>query len=73
MAHEICARVRLSGEKIVPAASAVMAEVKALGGEGGVIVIAPDGQIGWSFNTPGMYRGARDYTGREKVAIYGDE
>ncbi len=73
VAHEICARVRLKGEKIVPAASAVMAEVKALGGDGGVIVIAPDGQIGWSFNTPGMYRGGRDSTGREVVAIYADE
>jgi L-asparaginase / beta-aspartyl-peptidase len=73
VAHEICARVRMKGEKIVPAASAVMAEVKALGGDGGVIVIAPDGQIGWSFNTPGMYRGGRDSTGREVVAIYGDE
>ncbi len=73
VAHEICARVRMKGERIVPAASAVMAEVKELGGTGGVIVIAPDGQIGWSFNTPGMYRGGRDSTGRERIAIYGDE
>lgn len=73
VAHEICARVRMKGEKIVPAASGVMAEVKALGGTGGVIVITPDGQIGWSFNTPGMYRGGKDSTGRERVAIYGDE
>jgi L-asparaginase / beta-aspartyl-peptidase len=73
VAHEICARVRISGEKIVPAASAVMAEVKALGGSGGVIVLTPDGQIGWSFNTPGMYRAGKDSTGRERVAIYDDE
>jgi L-asparaginase / beta-aspartyl-peptidase len=73
VAHEICARVRMKGEKIVPAASAVMDEVKAMGGTGGVIVIAPDGQIGWSFNTPGMYRAAMDSTGRKKVAIYEDE
>jgi beta-aspartyl-peptidase (threonine type) len=73
VAHEICARVRLSGEKIVPAARAVLDETKALGGEGGVIVLTPDGQMGWSFNTPGMYRGGKDSTGRERVAIYGDE
>ncbi len=73
VAHEICARVRMKGEKVVPAATAVMAEVKALGGDGGVIVLTPDGQIGWSFNTPGMYRGGRDSSGRERVAIYGDE
>jgi beta-aspartyl-peptidase (threonine type) len=73
VAHEICARVRMKGEKIVRAASTVMAEVKQMGGDGGVIVIAPDGQIGWSFNTPGMYRGGRDSSGKEVVAIYGDE
>jgi beta-aspartyl-peptidase (threonine type) len=73
VAHEICARVRMKGEKIVPAARDVLAEVKELGGDGGVILLAPDGQMGWSFNTPGMYRAARDSTGREKVAIYGDE
>jgi L-asparaginase / beta-aspartyl-peptidase len=72
-AHEICARVRIGKEKIVTAAANVLAEIKAMGGEGGVIVIAPDGQIGWSFNTPGMYRGGRDSTGRQVVAIYGDE
>jgi L-asparaginase / beta-aspartyl-peptidase len=73
VAHEICARVRFKGERIVPAASAVMAEVKEMGGSGGVIVITPDGQIGWSFNTPGMYRGGRDNTGRELIRIYEDE
>ncbi len=73
VAHEICARVRMKGERIVPAANAVLAETKELGGDGGVIVITPDGQIGWSFNTPGMYRAGRDSTGREIVAIYGDE
>ena len=73
VAHEICARVRIKGERIVSAASAVMAEVKEMGGSGGVILISPDGQIGWSFNTPGMYRGGKDSTGRERIAIYGDE
>jgi L-asparaginase / beta-aspartyl-peptidase len=73
VAHEICARVRFKGERIVPAASAVMAEVKEMGGSGGVILITPDGQIGWSFNTPGMYRGGRDNTGREIIRIYEDE
>ena len=72
-AHEICARVRFKHEKIVKAADTVMAEIKALGGNGGVIVIAPDGQAGWSFNTPGMYRARADSKGTRLVAIYGDE
>jgi L-asparaginase / beta-aspartyl-peptidase len=72
VAHEICARIRHLGEPAIAAADHVMADVKALGGSGGVIVIAPDGQAGWSFNTPGMFRGRADGAGR-KVAIYGDE
>jgi L-asparaginase / beta-aspartyl-peptidase len=73
VAHEICARVRFKREKIVKAAGTVMAEVKALGGDGGVIVVGPDGDGGWSFNTPGMYRGRVSSTKAAEVAIYGDE
>ena len=31
-----------------------MAEVKALGGTGGVILTGPTGEMAWTFNTPGM-------------------
>jgi L-asparaginase / beta-aspartyl-peptidase len=73
VAHEICARVRFKREKIVKAADTVMADVKALGGSGGVIVVHPDGSGGWSFNTPGMYRGRVSSAKAPEVAIYGDE
>ncbi len=73
VAHEICARVRFNREKIVGAADTVMADVKALGGSGGVIVVHPDGTGGWSFNTPGMYRGRISSSKPAEVAIYGDE
>ena len=73
VAHEICARVRFKHEDIMTAANAVMAEVKALGGDGGVIVVGPDGTGGYSFNTPGMYRGRVSSTKAAEVAIYGDE
>lgn len=73
VAHEICARMRLSGATPQAAADAVMAEVKALGGSGGVIVTAPDGTPAYSFNTPGMYRGRATSAGERSVAIYGDE
>ena len=72
VAHEIAARMKLSGESAQAAAVAVMAEVKALGGTGGVIVAAPGGEGAFSFNTPGMYRGTASAEGRT-VAIYGDE
>ncbi len=73
VAHEICARVRFTGEDIVTAARKVMAEVTALGGSGGVIVAGPGGDCGWAFTTPGMYR-ARVSGGRAaEIALYGDE
>ena len=72
VAHEICARMRFKGESAKAAADAVMAEVEALGGTGGVIVVTPKGEAEYSFNTPGMYRGRADAKGRS-VAIFGDE
>lgn len=72
VAHEICARIRIGGETPQAAADAVMAEVKALGGEGGVILVTPRGDTVYSFNSAGMYRGSASATGRD-VAIYSDE
>jgi len=72
VAHEICARMRMSGEGVTKAADAVIADVGALGGSGGVIVVTPGGEAAWAFNTPGMYRGVAGPEGK-KVAIYGDE
>lgn len=54
-------------------ADGVMAEVKALGGDGGVILVTPDGHALYSFNTSGMYRGRATSEGVSEVAIYGDE
>ena len=73
VAHEISARMRMMGEGAQTAADAVLAEVAALGGTGGVIVAAPDGSAAASFTTPGMYRGLADAGGRQSVAIYADE
>ena len=65
---------KLNGMRaFIPAADAVMAEVKALGGRGGVIVTGPDGETGWSFNTAGMFRAMIDSSGARRIAIYGDE
>jgi beta-aspartyl-peptidase (threonine type) len=70
--HEICARVRLRGVTAQQAADAVMAEVKALGGDGGVIAVTPKGEMVYSFNTPGMYRGKASAAGRS-VALYSED
>ena len=71
--HAIAARVRLLGEDVATAAEAVMGEVTALGGTGGVIVAGADGDAVWHFTTPGMNRGRADSSGTRAVAVFGDE
>ena len=48
----------------------VHGKLVALGGDGGVIVVDKSGAITLDFNTEGMFRGARDSSGRREVAIY---
>ena len=72
VAHEIGARMRLLGESAQVAADAVIGEVGALGGDGGVIVAAPGGVTAFAFNTPGMYRARADGAGLREVAIFRD-
>ena len=73
VAHEICARMRLLGESAQVAAEAVIAEVGALGGDGGVIVASPGKAPVFAFNTPGMYRGRADSEGTREIAIFKEE
>ena len=52
-------------------ADSVMADVKQLGGDGGVILVTPRGTALFSFNTSGMYRGRATSEGVNEVAIFG--
>ncbi len=81
VAHEICAQLRARAEQcggdldpgeVQRIADAVIAEVEALGGTGGIILATRWGHGVISFNTPGMYRGEASPAGRS-VAVYGDE
>jgi L-asparaginase / beta-aspartyl-peptidase len=69
-AHELSARLRLASVTPAQAAAAVLAEVQALGGTGGLIVAPAHGDALWRFTTPGMYRGWAGPDGRQ-VAIFG--
>ena len=71
-AHELCARVRIGGAALQEALDGVLAEVKALGGNGGLIAVSPSGEAAWGFTTPGMYRGMVGPDGRV-VGIYDEE
>lgn len=74
VARAIAALVELKGLPLQAAVDQVVQrDLTALGGQGGVIAVAPDGQMAWSFNTSGMYR-ARIADGEPlSVAIYKDE
>lgn len=72
VAHEICTRMRLLGESADVAARTVLAEVGALGGVGGVIVVSPQGETALAFTTPGMFRARADSEGRHEIGIFGD-
>jgi L-asparaginase / beta-aspartyl-peptidase len=71
VAHDICARVAYGKDSLAKAVSAVVREkLVAMGGEGGVIAVDSRGAIVLDFNSEGMFRGARDSSGRREVAIY---
>jgi beta-aspartyl-peptidase (threonine type) len=48
----------------------VQRKLKIMKAEGGVIAIDSDGRISMSFNSEGMFRGARDSGGRREIGIY---
>ncbi|THD35558.1 MAG: isoaspartyl peptidase/L-asparaginase [Sphingomonas sp.] len=73
VAFQINARVRFLGESLKLAADTVMAEVKSLGGTGGVIVTDAAGGQAWSFTTASLYRGRAGSDGERFVALYDDE
>jgi len=68
-AHEVTARMRMLGETLQQALDAVLADIRALGGTGGMIAVAPTGEAAWGFTTAGMYRGRADAGGRQ-VAVH---
>ena len=74
VAREVCSLVQFKGFKLQQAVDEVIhKELEVLHGDGGVIALTPDGQLAWSFNTPGMFRARLSEGGKLKVHIYNDE
>lgn len=83
VAQEICTRLRYRAgsqmEAELPPSAAqeeadgVMREVAELGGDGGIILVTPEGHALYSFNTAGMYRGRATSEGTNEVAIFADD
>ncbi|MGA2568978.1 MAG: isoaspartyl peptidase/L-asparaginase [Terracidiphilus sp.] len=74
VAREVCALVQYKGLALQQAADEVIQKrLEPIHGDGGVIAVAPDGQLVWSFNTPGMFRARQAEGGALEVHIFSDE
>jgi beta-aspartyl-peptidase (threonine type) len=74
LAREVCALVEYKGLSLQAAADkAVLEKLSDLGGDGGVIVAGPNGDLAWAFNTSGMHRARQVEGGPLVVSIYKDE
>lgn len=57
-AAQLAHRVRFGGQSLAEAAGAVLAQIKAMGGEGGLIAVDKDGNVAMPFVSAGMKRAA---------------
>jgi beta-aspartyl-peptidase (threonine type) len=74
VARTICALVQYKGMSLQNASDEIIhKQLTELGGSGGVIALAPDGSMVWSFNTPGMFRARVQQGGKPQISIYRDE
>jgi beta-aspartyl-peptidase (threonine type) len=71
-AHQLAQRVQIGGQSLKEALDAVLADIQSLGGKGGLIAVAANGDAAWGFTTPAMYRGMADATGRI-VRVYSED
>lgn len=72
-ARQVCDRVAWKGESLAVAAEAAIKAVGAIGGDGGLIAIGPDGRPYFAINDLGMYRGRIISGGQPQTAIFADE
>jgi L-asparaginase / beta-aspartyl-peptidase len=68
--HEVAARMRYLKQPLGRAAAAALAQVKTLGGDGGLIAVDRRGNVAMPFNSEGMFRAAIDRAGKKRAAIF---
>jgi len=69
VAYDVSALMKYRGLPVEEAAETVVLQ-KLKSGDGGLIAVDKDGNVALVFNTPGMFRGAADSSGRFDVAIW---
>ena len=71
MAKSVSDRMELGHETLQQAANEmIMHKLGDLGGDGGLIAVAKNGNISMPFNTTGMYRGYMTSDGKKEIKIY---
>jgi beta-aspartyl-peptidase (threonine type) len=69
-AYHVCAAVEYRGLGVQEAVRETIHErLAGLGGRGGIIAVDAGGRITLDFNTEGMFRGARDSSGRREIGL----
>lgn len=68
VAYDVSARMEYKEEPLADAASHILRE-KLQPGYGGIIAVSRTGELALDFNTPAMFRGAADSSGRFEVGI----
>lgn len=71
--RQLCDRVAWNGETLAGAAQATIMAVGAIGGDGGLIAMGPDGRPVFAINDLGMYRGRMTAGKQPETAIFADE
>lgn len=69
-AYEIATRIGYGGQTLAAAANAVVDELGAKGGSGGLVAVGRGGTVALPFNCAGMYRGYVEADGAVYTAIY---
>ena len=70
VAYDVAARMRYRKSPLGRAAAAALANVAALGADGGLIAVDRRGNVVMPFNSEGMYRASLDRRGRVTIEIF---
>jgi len=70
-AAQVAFRMKLAGDGLAEAAAAALADVRMVGGDGGLIALNAAGEIAMPFNTAGMKRAALYPDGRITSEVFG--
>lgn len=74
VAHDIHARMLHGGTDLQTSADATIhEEMGALGGDGGIVGMDPNGRAVFSMNTPGMFRGSIQAEGAARVGLFASD